>query len=464
MKTNVVLLLLVLGTDHTPLMAQSAGPFTAAGNMTNPRYGHTATLLPNGKVLITGGRVDNDPSVEGVASAELYDPLVASFTSTGSMNRARAGHTATLLANGKVLVTGGSDASAELYDPASGTFTFTGSMISPHNLHSATLLRDGKVLIAGGGDDAELYDPSTGAFTATGSMHHPWLDAASGPLLPDGTVLIGTEVYHPFTGTFTDTGHVSYDYEYTSTLLIDGRAFIAGGGDSDPGACYSTTELYDPVAASFVAAQKMTLCRFSHTATLLPSGTVLVAGGASYDPGYQANLASVEIYDFSSGAFGWIGNMIAGRQGHTATLLPDGRVLIAGGVGAPGYSALSSAEIYSPAVAVAPPVLLSISGDGQGAIQHADTYQAVSANNPAVAGEVLMLYCTGLADGSAIPPQVAIGGRLAEVLFFGNTPGYTGLNQVNLRVPSSGVAPGSAVPVRLTYLARPSNQVTLSVR
>ena len=436
MKTNVVLLLLVLGTDHTPLMAQSAGPFTAAGNMTNPRYGHTATLLPNGKVLIMGGRVNNDPSVEGDASAELYDPLVASFTSTGSMNRARAGHTATLLANGKVLVTGGSDASAELYDPASGTFTFTGSMISPHNLHSATLLRDGKVLIAGGGDDAELYDPSTGAFTATGGMHHPWLDAASGPLLPDGTVLIGTEVYHPFTGTFTDTGHVSYDYEYTSTLLMDGTAFIAGGGDSDPGACYSTTELYDPVAASFVAAQKMTLCRFSHTATLLPSGTVLVAGGASYDPGYQANLASVEIYDFSTGAFGWIGNMIAGRQGHTATLLPDGRVLIAGGVGAPAYSVLSSAEIYTPPQLVAAPELLSLSGNGTGKAQsNMPIPISASADNPAVAGEALTIYCIGLADGSVIPPLVAIGGRLAEVLLFGNTPGFIGLDQINLRVP-----------------------------
>ena len=462
MKTNFVLPFLLAGVA----MGQSAGPFIATGNMNMPRFGHTATLLTNGKVLISGGRVNNDGSVPGTASAELYDPSTGTFTPTGNMNEGRAGHTATLLANGKILIVGGADASAELYDPSTGTFSLTGSMIAPHNLHSATLLRDGKVLIAGGGDGAELYDPSAETFSETGSMHHSWLDGASGPLLPDGTVLIGTEVHHPFTGTFTDTGHVSYDYEYTSTLLMDGRAFIAGGGDSDPGACYSTTELYDPVAASFVAAQKMTLCRFSHTATLLPSGTVLIAGGASYDAGpYQANLASAEIYDFSTSTFGWIGNMITGRQGHRATLLPDGCVLITGGVGAPGYSILASAEVYNPPILIAPPALLSLSsnGTGQGAIQHAATYQIASADNPALSGEILVIYCTGLADGSAIPPQVAIGGRMAEVLWFGNTPGYAGLNQINVRVPNS-ILPGPSVSVRLNYLNRPSNEVTIGVQ
>jgi uncharacterized protein (TIGR03437 family) len=111
------------------------------------------------------------------------------------------------------------------------------------------------------------------------------------------------------------------------------------------------------------------------------------------------------------------------------------------------------------------PALFSLSGDGvgQGAIWHAATGKIASSSNPATAADVLSMYTTNLFEGSAIPPQIVVGGQVAEVLFFGDAPGYPGYYQVNFRVPN-GVAAGLAVSVRLTYLGRPSNAITIGVQ
>jgi hypothetical protein len=214
----------------------------------------------------------------------------------------------------------------------------------------------------------------------------------------------------------------------------------------------------------FTAASDMTTPRNAHAAVLLPDGTVLITGGEGWGSigsgpccWFLGSLASAESYDSTTGAFTAAGSMTARREWHSATLLNDGRVLLAGGSYYAGiglfYGSLSSAEIYTPPVRIPAPAL--------SAVWHAQTGQLASAANPAIAGEALSMYTTGLCQGGVVPPQVSVGGRLARVLYFGAAPGYPGYYQVNFVVPD-GVPSGPAVSVRLTYIGRSSNTMTIA--
>jgi hypothetical protein len=419
--------------------------------------------LLNGKVLITGG---SDARNGGMASAELYDPVTGTFSATGSMSVGRRMHSATLLPDGRVLVLGGYDVGvplgeAELYDPETGTFSTAGRLVRGRGGHDAILLRNGTVLIVGGGDGsyptlppAEVYDPAARAFTPVG----PYVGSfacdfcAPSTLLADGRVLfpgqIPAQLYDPVTRTFAATGRASA-FESTAALLMDGRVLYTGGEDFGR---MKNAEVFDPVSGTFAATSDMAISRVWHSLTLLPDGTVLTTGGETDSCSassciFAGTTSSAEVYQPSTGKFASAGAMIGSREGHTATVLNDGRVLIAGGVGYGGigvyYGSSSTAELYTPKTLIAAP-------------------DAFWASPEARAGGLVVVVVSRFPDGSVIPPQVTIGGRLADVLWFGSLPDSPSPTVVIVRVPT-GLAPGP-VALRVSYIGRASNALTLVAR
>jgi hypothetical protein len=326
-------LVLITGGDARNISLATAELFNAetqsfapTGDMVSPRARHSATLLEGGAVLVTGGR---DSDANALATAELFNPANGSFAPTGSMSTARESHTATLLSNGKVLITGGVDgtaslATAELFDPARGIFAPVGSMGTPRGFQTATLLKNGKVLVTGGRDSdgnalatAEVFDPGSRRFTSAGTMH-------------------GAREFH------------------TATLLSNGKVLITGGENGTES--LATAELFDPASGKFTPTGDMHEARESHTATLRNDGTVLVAGGANFTsvgaddagPGFRAEpTATAELFDPASGTFTPTSDMAIARARHAAILLPDGEVLVTGGINnSMDTNSLESAELF----------------------------------------------------------------------------------------------------------------------
>jgi len=366
-------------------------------NLITPRNFHTATLLPNGKVLITGG---TDLDGRALSSSELFDPITGKVSSANPMGTARYQHTATYLSNGKVLVAGGQGdypalfASAELYDPNTGLWTPTGPLSTNRYTHTATLLTNGKVLVTGGTGSAgvmastEIYDPATGNWTTnaplgTARYFHSATLLTNGEVLVTGGLpagiapaLAAAERFNPATGTWSPTGPMTTNrYAHSATLLPDGKVLVVGG--STRSTFLSSAELYDPNTGTWAATGSMLNYRFGLTATLLPNGRVFAAGNgigvpSLYNPltGTWTDVPGPDPASFATatllpngnvfvagGLFGipwpdaqiyapsnsgtWTATapMANARDGHTATLLPNGRVLVA---------SFTNSEIYNP--------------------------------------------------------------------------------------------------------------------
>jgi N-acetylneuraminic acid mutarotase len=352
----------------------ATGSWTMTGSLNIPRTSHTATLLPSGQVLVAGG-INQYGAVQ---SAELYDPPTARWYTgpPGLMNAARYNHTATLLPNGLVLVAGGlgtsgvSLNSAETYNPVTETWTAdTYTMNVARELHTATLLPSGFVLVAAGFQTsggvtaaAELYNPANGVWSPTGTMTTARVSHTA-TLLPNGLVLVAggwaghilhdtstAELYNPATGSWTTTGSLNLRRQnHTATLLPDGLVLVTGGnGNNQSGSNIAMAELYNPATSNWTVTCSLNTGRENHTATLLANGFVLVAGGIG-----SSYLSSAEVYPISSAPplqnAGWVntGSLRTARYNHTATLLANSLVLVAGGLGTSGL--LNSAETYNPA-------------------------------------------------------------------------------------------------------------------
>ncbi|HTA56525.1 MAG TPA: Ig-like domain-containing protein, partial [Candidatus Baltobacteraceae bacterium] len=425
--------------------------FALTGSMSAPRDIPDATVLTDGRVLITGGV--NFTGVTVLSTAEIYDQATGTFSPTGSMTVARFEHTTTLLPDGRVLIVGGTQsdlgqptlASAEIYSPANGTFTATGNMANTRRSHTATLLNNGTVLVTGGTDSsghalasAELFDPKSGTFALTGSMTTP-RQGHTATLLGDGTVLVagaGTaEIYSPASGTFTTVSSMAVARSgHTATLLNDGTVLMAGGFDSLVNSL-SSAELYNPVTKTFVLSGSMASSRGVHTATILNNGTVLFIGGyiVTQTPLAFSVLPTAELYDPVAKTFSGTGSLNFARDAHAAVRLTNGKVLVTGGdneqcdgivpsvtwcVGAP----LASAELYMPST-FTQPGLTSI---------------AVTPTTPSIAtGGFQQFTATGTFSGGG--PQT-----LASVTWSSsNTADVSITNDVTDSGRAFGLAPGS---------------------
>jgi RHS repeat-associated protein len=346
-----------------------AGAFRPTGTMTYPRSYAVATLLADGRVMVSGG-IGHAPNGDVVPTAEIqiYDPVTDAWSAGGAMLHARYAHTATLLRDGRVFIAGGNSfntvdlgttwstlvlSSAEVYDPVTQSSVFTPGLTDQRSFHTATLLGNGRVLIVGGDlgfETADLFDPVTRSVRRTATRPTGLRSRHTATLLPDGRVLIAggqpycqtfdrphatTEIYDPNTEQFTPfVALAARRSEHQAVLLPSGRVLLAGGADVNSCRVFepqNTVEILDPEAGfSTLLAARMCSGRQTFQAAGLPDGTVLLMGGYSV-LGERTGTACVDLFDPEDLSLTPVPPLSVGRLAPAAAALTDGSVLVAGG-------------------------------------------------------------------------------------------------------------------------------------
>ncbi|MFI5258640.1 MAG: Kelch repeat-containing protein [Candidatus Limnocylindrales bacterium] len=362
----------------SPKLVAGDGTWARADSLPQPTWATASVVLHDGRVMVLGGATAQS-SFDAVASATIFDPRSGLWSAATDMLQARAYPMAVTLADGSVLVAGGSHNgqpldTAERYYPDNGTWVAAGRLNIPRTQGALTLLKDGRVLATGGGIEAgpdwnatasaEIYDPARGTWSIVAPMAVARARQTA-TLLPDGEVLVagGATTFHGEAGIVTAKAEIFNPganswrpaasmlkprYTDAATLLSDGRVLVAGGwyatSSSDPS--HNTAEIYDPTANTWTATGSMVSARADYSLVKLADGRVLAAGGVN--PAYTVQ-ASSEIYDPSTGAWAATGDLLVGTMWPAAGLLPDGRVLIAGGaLDALAAHLTAACQIYAP--------------------------------------------------------------------------------------------------------------------
>lgn len=310
--------------------------WSIAGYLNSFRRWPTATLLQNGKVLVTGGTYDGTNADK---STELYNPATNSWSIASEMKTARFGHQAILLGNGKVLVAGGTGlavnplSSAELYDPTSGTWSYTGNVIYPGATGSLVTLQNGKILRVSSYNAADIYDPATGTWSTTGPFSGPHAKAAV--VLPSGKVLVAgvyqtgpsiaatANLYDPVSNTWRFTGQPHYGYVGDNLILLNNGKVLAVGDHA------GASQIYDPAIETWTYTSPTNTSSSDYTVSLLPSGQVVLVGSA-HDT--SDNVFDTLIYDPPTNVWTIGPKLNTTRTAHSAVLLANGKLMVIGGV------------------------------------------------------------------------------------------------------------------------------------